>query len=204
MTATQKFNQTIRKMPPWVLYVLAVIPAGLWFYQGLSGELGPEPINALERLYGEFALQLLVFGLAITPLRKFLNIDLIKFRRAVGLIAFFYVFLHLTVWVVLDVGVLSQIWTEIVKRPYITIGMVGFLALVPLAITSNNRMVRKLGPIKWRKLHKLTYAACLLGGVHFLMIVKGFQLEPLLYLGAIVGLLLLRWVPKRGPKRAAA
>lgn len=189
---TTSFNQTIRKLPSWALYALGAVPAVLWFYQGLTGALGPEPINALERLYGELALQLLVFGLAITPLRTHLGIDLVKFRRAVGLIAFSYVFLHLLVWLVLDVQILSQIWADILKRPYITVGMAGFALLLPLAATSNNWSIRRMGPVAWRRLHKLTYAACLLGGLHFLMLVKGFQWEPILYLGVTTALLVLR------------
>lgn len=199
----QTINQTTRKLPPWVLYLLAPIPAAWWFYQGLTGGLGPEPINALERLYGEFALQLLILGLAITPMRTHLKLDLVKFRRAIGVVAFFYVFAHLLVWLVLDVAILSQIWADILKRPYITIGMAGFLALVPLAVTSNNWSIRRLGPLKWRKLHKVTYAAVLAGGVHGLMVAKGIQLEPILYLAAILLLLGVRMIParKRVPAR---
>ncbi len=206
MAMMQRINQTTRKLPAWVLYLIAPLPAAWWFYQGLTGGLGPEPINALERLYGEFALQLLVFGLAITPLRKFLKLDLIRFRRAIGLIAFSYVFLHLSVWLFLDVQILAQIWADILKRPYVTIGMLAFTLLVPLAMTSNNWSLRRLGPVRWRRLHKLTYAAVTLGGVHFLMIVKGFQWEPIIYLGIIGLLLLLRVVPApgRSPVRKAA
>lgn len=194
-------NSGARKVPAWVLYLLAPIPAVWWFYQGLTGGLGPEPIKALEHLYGELALQLLIAGLAITPLRTFAGVNLIKFRRAVGVVAFFYVFAHLLVWLALDVGILSQIWADIVKRPYITIGMCGFALLVPLAITSNNLSVRRLGPLRWRRLHKLVYIAVLLGGVHFLMVVKGWQIEPMIYLGVIVLLLLSRLAPSR--RRAA-
>jgi sulfoxide reductase heme-binding subunit YedZ len=190
-------NQASRKLPPWVLYLLAPIPAVWWFYQGLTGGLGAEPINALERLYGEFALQLLILGLAVTPLRTHLGLDLLRFRRAIGVVAFSYVFLHLLVWLVLDIGILSQIWADILKRPYITIGMIGFLALVPLAATSNNWSIRKLGPIKWRSLHKLTYGAVLLGGIHGFMVAKGIQFEPLAYLAIIALLLGLRALPKR-------
>jgi len=194
---TKTFNRAIRKLPPWALYLLAPLPAVWWFYQGLTGGLGPEPINALERLYGEFALQLLILGLAVTPLKTHLNIDLVKFRRAIGVVAFSYVFAHLLVWLALDVAILSQIWTDILKRPYITIGMVGFLLLVPLAATSNNLSIRKLGPLRWKSLHKLTYAAVLLGGIHGFMVAKGFQWEPMIYLAVIVSLLALRLVPKR-------
>jgi len=198
---SQPFNDLARRVPPGLLYILAPLPAVWWFWQGLAGGLGPEPIKALEHLYGEFALQLLIAGLAMTPLRVFAGINLIKFRRAVGVISFSYVALHLLVWLVLDVQVLAEIWADIVKRPYITIGMAGFAALVPLAATSNNWSVRKLGPLRWRRLHRLTYPAVLLGGVHFVMLSKGWQIEPMLYLGAIIVLLALRLVPQR--KRVA-
>lgn len=190
-----RLNSALRRVPPGLLYLLLPLPA-LWFlYQGLTGGLGAEPIKALEQELGEFALQLLIVGLAITPLRRFAGLNLIRFRRAIGLMAFLYVALHLLTWLVLDVQVLSQIWADIVKRPYITVGMAGFALLLPLAATSNNWSVRRLG-IRWRKLHKLTYLAVLLGGVHYLMLVKGWQLEPLIYLGVILGLLALRIEPR--------
>ena len=191
-----RINNTARKLPAWTLYIALPLPA-LWFlYLGLTGGLGAEPIKALEHELGEVALQFLIAGLAITPLRRHLGINLLKFRRAIGLMAFLYVFLHLLVWLVLDVQILGQIWADIVKRPYITVGMAAFVLMLPLALTSNNLSVRRLGP-RWRKLHKLTYAVVLLGAVHFVMLVKGIQLEPLIYLAVILGLLALRWRPSR-------
>ncbi|MBV0913763.1 protein-methionine-sulfoxide reductase heme-binding subunit MsrQ [Anianabacter salinae] len=202
MQLVQPINTAVRRVPTWLVYALMPIPAAWWFWLGLSGGLGAEPIKALEHLYGELALQLLIAGLAITPLRSHAGINLIRFRRAIGLSAFFYVALHLLVWLVLDIGILSQIWADIVKRLYITIGMAGFAALVPLALTSNDWSVRRLGPLRWRKLHKLTYAAALLGGLHFILLVKGWQIEPLIYGAVIAGLLALRAVPRRGPLRS--
>ncbi len=197
MSIAQRINGASRRLPAGSLYLLAPLPAVWWFYQGLTGGLGPEPIKALEHLCGELALQLLILGLAVTPLREFTGVNLIRFRRAIGVVAFFHVFLHLCIWLVLDVQILSQIWADILKRPYITIGMVGFVTLVPLAVTSNNLSVRRLGPLRWRRLHKLVYGAVLLGGVHFLMVVKGWQIEPMIYLGVIVILLLVRLAPRR-------
>lgn len=200
-------NTALRRVPAWLLDIVLPLPAFWFLYLGLTGGLGAEPIKALEQELGEFALQLLIVGLAVTPLRRFAGLNLIRFRRAIGLMAFFYVALHLLTWLVLDVQILSQIWADIVKRPYITIGMAGFVLLVPLALTSNNWSVRRLGP-RWRKLHKLTYLAVLLGGVHYLMLAKGLQLEPLLYLGVILGLLALRFEPgklrRRIGRRSAA
>ncbi len=198
ISVSQHINDVVRRVPAGLLYILAPLPAIWWFYQGLTGGLGPEPIRSLEHLYGELALQLLIAGLAVTPLRRFAGLNLLKFRRALGLVAFGYVVLHLTVWLVLDMGVWSRIWADIVKRPYITIGMAGLAALLPLAVTSNNLSLRRLGPVRWRGLHRLTYLAVLLGGAHYVMLVKGWQIEPILYLGLILALLAARLLSRRG------
>ncbi len=186
-----RLNGLARKVPTWLVYILCLLPVPWLLYLAQTGGLGVEPIKELEHELGEIALQLLIVGLAVTPMRRYVGVNLIKFRRAFGLLAFTYVSLHLLVWLVLDVGILSQIWADIIKRPYITIGMAGFLCLLPLALTSNNLSIRKLGP-KWRKLHKLTYLAVLLGGVHYIWLVKGFQIEPFVYMAVIIGLLALR------------
>ena len=190
-----RLNTIARRVPTWVVYIVGLLPIPWLLFQAQTGGLGAEPIKALEKELGLLALQLLIAGLAITPARRYLRLNLIKFRRALGLLAFIFVSLHLLVWLVLDVGILSQIWADILKRPYITIGMAGFACLVPLAATSNNFSIRKLGAT-WRKLHRLTYLAAILAGVHFIWLVKGFQIEPLLYMAAILALLVLR-LPKR-------
>ncbi|UWR18907.1 protein-methionine-sulfoxide reductase heme-binding subunit MsrQ [Sulfitobacter pontiacus] len=190
-----RLNTIARRVPAWVVYIVGLLPIPWLLFQAQTGGLGAEPIKALEKELGLLALQLLIAGLAITPARRYIRLNLIKFRRALGLLAFIYVSLHLLVWLVLDVGILSQIWADILKRPYITIGMAGFACLVPLAATSNNFSIRKLGAT-WRKLHRLTYLAAILAGVHFIWLVKGFQIEPLLYMAAILALLVLR-LPKR-------
>jgi sulfoxide reductase heme-binding subunit YedZ len=195
-----RVNGLVRKLPTWVVYILCLLPVPWLLYLAQTGGLGVEPIKALEHELGQIALKLLVAGLAITPLRRYAGLNLIKFRRCLGLLASIYVSLHLVVWLVLDVGIPSQIWADIIKRPYVTIGMAGFLCLVPLAATSNNYAIRKLGP-KWRTLHKLTYLAVILGGVHFVWLVKGFQLEPLIYMAVILGLLALR-LPKRRKRQS--
>ncbi|MEM5477327.1 protein-methionine-sulfoxide reductase heme-binding subunit MsrQ [Pacificibacter sp. AS14] len=195
-TVAQAVNGVLRRVPAWPLYIVAVIPPVFMFFAALNGKLGVDPVKSLEHEMGELGLQILIAVLAISPLRRFTGISLIKFRRALGLIGFFYIFLHLLVWLVLDVQIVDQIVKDILKRPYITIGMAGFVLMIPLAITSNNWSLRKLGP-KWRSLHKLTYPAVILGGVHFVWLVKGWQLEPLIYLAVIVGLLALRIKPKR-------
>ena len=121
--------------------------------------------------------------------------------RTIGLLAFTYVALHLLVWAVLDVQSLERVWADILKRPYITIGMAAFVLMIPLAVTSNNRSVRGLGPT-WRKLHLLTYPVALLAAIHYVWLAKGFQLEPLVYLTVILALLAYR-VPTLRKKVAA-
>ncbi|MCY4151402.1 MAG: protein-methionine-sulfoxide reductase heme-binding subunit MsrQ [Aestuariivita sp.] len=192
-----RLNVGLRRIPAWVVYVAFSIPAPWWLYLGLTGGLGVEPIERLEHELGKLALQLLIATLVVTPLRRFSGVNFQKFRRALGVMAFIYVLLHLLVWLVLDVQILSQIWADIIKRPYITIGMGGFLLLLPLALTSNNAAVRWLGP-RWRKLHKLAYPAAILGALHFVWLVKGIQLEPLIYMGIVLILLALRskWVQR--------
>jgi sulfoxide reductase heme-binding subunit YedZ len=197
-----RINGLARCIPIWTMWLVAVMPVPTLLYQGFTGGLGREPIEALERELGEIALQLLIAGLCVTPLRRFVGINLLRFRRAIGLLAFTYVSLHLAVWLFLDVQVWSEIWTDIVKRPYVMIGMAAFLLMIPLALTSNNLSVRRLGAW-WRLLHRLTYAISILGALHFIWLSKGFQIEPLIYLGLVLVLLALRAIPRTRAARAA-
>ncbi len=200
MTLIQRINTALGRVPPWLLYIVSVVPPAWFLYLGMTGGLGVEPIKELEHRLGELALQLFIVTLAVRPLREWIGVNLMKHRRALGLITFFYVLLHLLVWLVLDVGILSEIWADIVKRPYITVGMAAFALMIPLAITSNNLSLRKMGPKRWRGLHKLTYPAAVLGALHYVMLSKGFQIEPLVYLGVTLLLLIARL---RMPRRAA-
>ncbi|MDX8346506.1 protein-methionine-sulfoxide reductase heme-binding subunit MsrQ [Cognatiyoonia sp. IB215446] len=194
MTPSQAINGALRKVPAWTVYIVCAIWTVWMFYLGLTGGLGVEPINALEREYGELALQLLVLGLLVTPLRKWTGVNLLKFRRAIGVSAFFLVLAHFSVWAVLDVQSVERIWADIVKRPYVTVGMVGFVLMIPLALTSNNLSIRKLGAASWRKLHKLTYPIAVLGGLHYLWLARGFQWAPIIYLAIIGALVATRYV----------
>lgn len=187
----QFINTALRKIPTWLLYVLLPVPGLMAIWAGITGDLGPEPIKALEQALGEFALKLLIVGLAVKPLLHFTRINLVRFRRATGVVTFGYVVAHFLTWFLLDVQLLSQIWADIVKRPYITIGFSAFVIMVPLALTSNNWSVRKLGHF-WRVLHRLTYVVAILGALHYLMLVKGFQIEPLVHMAIIFALLAAR------------
>ncbi|MBY6092794.1 protein-methionine-sulfoxide reductase heme-binding subunit MsrQ [Maritimibacter alkaliphilus] len=200
MTLVDRLNRATRRVPAWPLYILGALPPVWLIWAGFTGQLGVDPVKDMEHQMGEWGLWLLIAGLAITPLQRFVGLRLVKYRRAVGLLAFFYILLHLLIWLVLDVQIPSQIVADILKRPYITIGMAAFALLLPLALTSNNWSIRRMGS-GWRRLHKLVYPAVLLGAVHFVLLVKGFQIEPLLYLAAIIALLALRL---RRPRRQRA
>ncbi|MDG1289136.1 MAG: protein-methionine-sulfoxide reductase heme-binding subunit MsrQ [Lentibacter sp.] len=189
---TSNLNSVLRRASTAPVYILCMGHICWLFYLGLTGGLGVEPIKALEHAYGAAGLKALVVTLVVTPLRSFAGVNLLKFRRALGLSAFFYIVAHLLVWLLLDVQQIGQIWADILKRPYITVGMAGFALLLPLALTSNNISIRRLGATRWRTLHRLSYPAAILGGVHYVMLVKGFQIEPMLYLSAILGLISLR------------
>ena len=201
MTATQRINQAIGRVPPWLLYTVAVFPPVWFLWLAATGGLGVEPIKALEHKLGELALQVLIATLAVRPLREWTGVNLLKLRRALGVVTFAYVFLHLLVWLVLDVQILSEIWADIIKRPYITVGMAAFVLMLPMVVTSNNLSLRRLGPKRWRRLHRLMYPAVILGGLHFVMLAKGFQIEPLVYFGFIILLLAARI---KIPRKAAA
>jgi methionine sulfoxide reductase heme-binding subunit len=194
----QAINSALRRVPPLAIYLAGLVPL-LWLVWLLvSGALGVDPVKRIEHQLGEWALQLLLAGLAITPLRRFAGVNLIRYRRAIGLLAFLYVTLHLTTWLLLDIQLRwSEIWADIVKRPYITAGFASFVALLPLAITSNNRSVRRMGARAWQNLHRLTYFAVLAGAVHYIWLVKAWPPEPLVYLGLTVFLLIVRLIPKK-------
>ena len=194
-------NVALRRVPAWSLYVVGAAWAAWLFWLGLTGGLGAEPITELEHRYGELAINLLVAGLAVTPLRRFTGLNLMPFRRAIGVLCFFFVLAHLMVWAVLDVQTPARVWADIVERPYVTIGMAGFLLLLPLGLTSNNWSLRRMGPLAWRRLHRLIYPAAVLGALHYVWLAKGFQFEPLLYMAAILGLLALRLSPVSRPTR---
>lgn len=199
----QRINMALRPVPGWVIYPLALIPLLLLVWQTFSGALGVDPVKAIEHRLGEVALQLLVAGLAITPLRWATGVSLIRYRRAMGLMAFFYVVLHLATWLLLDIQLRwAEIGADLLKRPYIMLGMLGFAVMIPLALTSNNASIRRLGPAGWARLHKLTYVAALAGALHFLLLVKAWPLEPMLYLGGVVALLAIRAI--RNGRRAVA
>lgn len=188
-----QINRFARRVPNWAFYLLAPLPPAWLLWQGITGGLGVDPVKVIEHELGILALQVLLVGLAITPLRKHAGINFFKWRRPLGVIAFVYVLLHLLTWVLLDMQLYwDQMLKDIAKRPYITIGMVGFVLLLPLVVTSNNLSVRRMGAAAWQRLHKLVYPAVLLGAVHNVMVQKVWEAEALVYLGLTLVLLAFR------------
>jgi sulfoxide reductase heme-binding subunit YedZ len=163
----------------------------------------------LEQALGLWALRFLIATLAITPLRQLFNLNLLRYRRAIGLLAFYYAALHLITYMVLDQGLdMAAIVADIVKRPYITIGMATFVILVPLAVTSNNAAIRRMGGQAWAKLHKLVYVAAIGAVLHYILVVKSWPTEPLVYAAIVAVLLGYRLVrsqiKKASPRRRTA
>ena len=193
----RRINGALRPVPAGLVYGLGLLPLVALVWQAAAG-LGADPVKAIEHRLGEVALQLLVAGLAVSPLRWLTGISLIRFRRALGLLAFFYATLHLAVWLALDLQFRwSEIAADIAKRPYITLGMVGYAAMVPLALTSNDLSIRRLGAAGWQRLHRLVYPVAVLAALHFVLLVKAWPVEPLLYLGAVALLLGLRFMRQK-------
>ena len=186
-------NGALRRVPPWAVYLAGTLPLAWIVWLLFHNGLGVDPVKEIEHRLGKIGLQFIVAGLAVTPLRRWGGLNLLRFRRALGVLAFCYVGLHLAAWLVLDMALLwGQALGDIVKRPYLTLGMAGFVLLLPLAATSNDWALRRLGGARWRQLHRLVYPAAVLGGVHYLWLVKAWPPEPFLYLGAILVLLALR------------
>ncbi|MBZ7921276.1 protein-methionine-sulfoxide reductase heme-binding subunit MsrQ [Ensifer adhaerens] len=180
----------------WALYGFGLVPAGYAFYLGATGQLPGNPVKEFEHLLGLWALRYLVATLAITPIRDLFGINWLRYRRALGLLAFYYVLMHFLAYMLLDqVLNVPAILADIARRPFITIGMAAFVMLIPLAVTSNNWSIRKLGT-RWNTLHRLAYLIAAAGALHFSMSVKVVGPEQMLYLGLVTVLLVWRLVRK--------
>ncbi len=193
MAYSQRINGWLRKIPAWPLYFLLPIPGIYTFVLALLNQLGPDPLYELIRTFGERGLQLIILTLLISPIRRWTGVSLLKFRRAIGLVSFYYICCHMLVWIAIDQGWnINTIIEEIIKRPFITVGMFGFLTLVPLAVTSNNYSIRKLGALVWNKIHRLVYLAGAAGVIHYLLVVKAWPMEPIVYTLIVALLLAIR------------
>lgn len=190
----------------WGIYVVGFIPAVSSFWLGATGGLGADPVRAFEQTLGLWALRFLILTLAVTPLRQLAGVNLLRFRRALGLLAFWYAAMHFTVYLTLDRGLIwSTIIPDIVRRPFITLGFAALVLLVPLAVTSNRLSIRRLGK-NWRRLHRLVYIAISLAAIHYLLATKVLDPTQAIHIGLVALLLgyrLVRGVVRRPERRAA-
>ena len=166
-----------------ILFVLCLVPLGMLVWAGIHGGLGANPIEFITHATGDWTLRFVLITLAITPLRRLLGLpELIRFRRMLGLFAFFYGCLHFTTYIWLDKFFdLSEMLRDIDKRRFITVGFTAFVLMIPLALTSTAGWIRRLGGRRWRALHSLIYATAALGVVHYYWLVKSDVRRPVRY-----------------------
>ncbi len=178
------------KFNKFLIFINSLVPLLLLAWDAAFGSLGANPIEFFLRTTGVLTLVFLLITLSVTPLRKYFGWNnLIKFRRMLGLYAFFYGCLHLVTYSIFDKSFsLSAIASDVWQRPFIAVGMLAFFLLIPLAVTSTNAMIKRLGGKNWARLHKLTYVAAILGVIHFWMIVKSDVFYPLVFGLILAGL----------------
>ena len=190
------------------VFIASLIPACLLVFALFTNKLGVNPIEILTRETGLWALKFLVLTLAITPLRWLTGWNLlVSIRRMLGLYVFFYALIHMLLYLWLDQFFdVGEIIKDIIKRPFITIGFFTFSSLIPLVMTSNNAMMKKLGGKRWKRLHQLTYLIAVASCVHFYMLVKADKLEPLIYgsvILALLGIRLYKYLAKQSSAKMA-
>ena len=191
-----RINRFLKRVPTWVIYLLGTIPLFIVAWQTSTAI---DPVRAIEWGLGLWAVRLLIATLFVSPLR-WAGLNLLRFRRQLGLVAFTYVVLHFTSWLTIDMGLRwSQIVPDLYKRWYIVVGMSALLLLIPLALTSNSGSIRRLGAQNWSRLHKLAYPATALAMLHFLMVGKVYTVEVLTYAGILAALLAVR-LYRNGPR----
>lgn len=198
-------QKKIRQFGKPLAHLLLSVPfiwlAVNWYFAlgGQANDLGFNPQETTNRFSGDWAMRILLMSLAVTPVCRLFKLKWpMLFRRMLGLWAFFYAVVHVTSYVWLDMLFdWPELWRDILDRQYITVGMIALLMLIPLAVTSTKRMVKRLGARRWQKLHRSVYTIAVLVILHFFMMRKGVQVEPLIYAGILLSLLLLRFKFRR-------
>ncbi|MDR9814996.1 protein-methionine-sulfoxide reductase heme-binding subunit MsrQ [Rhizobium hidalgonense] len=180
----------------WLLYVVGLVPAAWTFYLGATDQLGADPVKTFELFLGIWTIRFLVATLAVSPARELLGWNYLRYRRALGLLTFYYALMHFTVYMVLDQAMdIHAVINDVLKRPFIMFGMAGLAMLIPLAVTSNNLSIRRLGK-SWIWLHRLVTIIAACGALHFALSTKILDLEQYIYVGLIIALILYRsWRP---------
>ena len=189
MTSSSLF----RSLPISLLYCILLIPIPLYFYWGTVNQLGPDPLRFLEHKYGELGLIFLLVSLSISPVFKYANINLVRYRRCIGLVAFYYIVSHICVYFFLDIGLsIDILLSDLQKRYYIIAGFFAFITLIPLALTSNNFALRKLNIKTWNRIHSFIYIAIVLSIFHFILMSKTWTGELYFYTGITILILILK------------
>jgi sulfoxide reductase heme-binding subunit YedZ len=192
----------ISKWTKVAVFLFCLMPLAALGLRALHNSLTPNPIEFITHATGDWTLRFILITLCVTPLRKLFGLpDLIRFRRMFGLFAFFYGCLHFTTYIWLDKFFdLAEMWKDVAKRPYITLGFTAFVLLIPLAITSTASWIRRLGGRRWQLLHRLIYVSAVAGVIHYYWLVKSAVLRPLTYAGIVAVLLLWRFSDKFWPR----
>ena len=189
------FNTLIRSLPISLLYCILLIPIPLYFYWGIVNQLGPDPLRYLEHKYGELGLIFLLITLSISPLFRYAKINLVRYRRCIGLVAFYYIISHICIYIFLDIGLsIDILLSDLQKRYYIIAGFFAFITLIPLALTSNNFALRKLKINTWKKIHSFVYLAIILSIFHFILMSKTWTWELYFYTATTVIILILKFI----------
>ena len=197
----QGLNRGLRHLPVWAVWLAGLIPLALLVWDTLQGHLGVDPVRDIEHRLGRTAIYFLMATLTVTPLLRLTRLNLMRFRQALGLICFTYLLCHVAAWIAFDMGFLwAQIVKDVIKRPYLIFGMIAFLMLLALAVTSNRWSIRRMGA-GWRHLHRLIYPAAILAAAHWLWALKVWESWPLMILSVILTLLSLRLLGKGGFRR---
>ena len=197
----QGLNRGLRHLPVWAVWLAGLIPLALLVWDTVQGHLGIDPVRDIEHRLGRTAIYFLMATLTVTPLLRLTRVNLVRFRQALGLICFTYLLCHVAAWIAFDMGFLwAQIVKDVIKRPYLIFGMIAFLMLLALAVTSNRWSIRRMGA-GWRHLHRLIYPAAILAAAHWLWALKVWESWPLMILSVILTLLSLRLLGKSGFRR---
>ena len=192
-----------------VVFALCLEPAAWLVWRGFQGDLTADPVQFITHTTGDWTIRFIVITLAITPLRKLLHLpQLIRFRRMLGLFAFFYGCLHFSTWIGIDKQFAwAEMWKDVQKRRFITVGFTGFVLMIPLAITSTAGWIRRLGGKRWQLLHRAIYLTAAAGVIHYYWLVKSDVRKPLEYFAIVAVLLVWRlgtWLAARRKATASA
>ncbi|MDO5643689.1 MAG: protein-methionine-sulfoxide reductase heme-binding subunit MsrQ [Paracoccus sp. (in: a-proteobacteria)] len=193
----RQVNAALRRIPEWWLWLAGALPLALLIHDAFGGLLGVDPVREIEHRLGRTGFYFLIATLAVTPLRRRVGLNLIHLRRALGLLSFSYVLLHLLAWAVFDMGLLwRQMLGDVARRPYLLFGMSAFAILLILAMTSNRFSIRRLGRW-WSRLHRLVYIAAVLASLHWIWALKLLPGWVIFCLGLMGLTLLSRFLPTR-------